>query len=382
MNCRNLRLIPVLVAVMLAYSASCQVVIPKKCYMHLSGRINKEIQVEMNLVKINDTLYGNYTLPGNNYPDNSMDPGGKSITVYGKVDKTGNFTIKENPWNKGGAFKGEFLNAQTLIGTWENENGTKKLPFELLDKYQAGTVQLNVYYLKSSTPLLKKPKSPKATIELSMILPARSTNPILYDSIRNLVVKKFTDKPLGNTDPDVILNSIKQVYFDNYINSNADIYNAASGQSFSWVSIKFMDVVFNENNLLTFFVDHYAFTGGAHGLETRDYTVVNSKTGKIIGLADIFQADSDSLLSLIITDKIREIYKVEPRKLLTESGFFVEKVKPSPDFYITRTGIGFYYNHYEIAPYANGPSDVFLRWKEVKALLLPESPVHQLTIGN
>ena len=37
-------------------TGNAQNMVPKKCYLHLIGTINKEYPIEMNLVKINDTI--------------------------------------------------------------------------------------------------------------------------------------------------------------------------------------------------------------------------------------------------------------------------------------------------------------------------------------
>ena len=223
-------------------NCTAQQLVPKKCYLHLSGTINKEIRIEMNLVKVNDTLYGDYYIllkgkipAGKAYQDGSM------IPLYGKVTPAGTFVIKENPWEKGAVFTGRFQNGTTLSGTWESADGGIRSPFLVTESYPVGSVPMNVYYLKGSTPLVKRPGAPRATLEYSMMLPAESANPVFSDSLKKLVLQKFADRPVKAGDPDRVLLGMQQVFFENYISTNEAIYNQIKGASFNWQSINKID---------------------------------------------------------------------------------------------------------------------------------------------
>jgi hypothetical protein len=54
---------------------------------------------------------------------------------------------------------------------------------------------------------------------------------------------------------------------------------------------------------------------------------------------------------------------------LTDSGYFVDEIKPNENFYVTGEGVGFVYNHYEIAPYSFGATDIFLTKEGLKEIL-------------
>jgi len=350
-----------------------QTALPKKCYMHLNGNIDKTMQIEMNLVRINDTLYGNYT-----FLTEPKDPklrGGNFIPVGGKVKPDGSFILKEIPGQEGAVFKGKFENAQILKGIWENEKGDINLPFDLAEKYPEGIIPLSLSYQKASTPLVKKPKSPVATIEIALLVPAESSNSIVSDTVKKIILGKFEERLVKsqNPNPDMILNSMKQVYFENYISTNEAIYNKTQGVSFNWESIKLMDIIYNSSWYLCFSIDHYAFTGGAHGMENKDFIVINTRTGKIIDLTDIFTVDSGEELMHLLTNKIKEKYKILLSARLMENGFFTDEIKPNSNFYITSKGIGFHYNPYEFAPYSFGSTDIFLSYGEISQFIRSDS---------
>jgi hypothetical protein len=343
---------------------------PKNYCFHFVGKINNQEQIEMNLIRINDSVYGNYSIDkkestfskfmGNN--------GYNIIQLYGKVNAKGVFIIKENPWDKGASFTGKLIDGQTFKGNWESEDGKIKYPFELQEKYPEGSIRMNVYYQKGSVPLVNKSNSPKATLQYCLLSPGESKDPIIDDSLTKMILNKFMGKPVRKVSPDMLLLAMKQIYFDNYITSNESIYKETMGASFNWESLKFMDVVLNRSHLLTYYIEQYAFTGGAHGLQTRDYTVVNLRSGRTVTLHEIFSGDYEATLTDILTKEVRKMHNIGADKKLTDCGFFVESIKPTNNFYITINGIGFFYNHYEIAPYSDGPDDIFIPFTDLKTL--------------
>jgi hypothetical protein len=370
----------IILAILLgAGSGNAQNMVPKKCYLHLIGTINKEYPIEMNLVKINDTIYGDYSFiqPGKTLfgKENT----GEGIPIYGKMSSGDAFTLKELNVTQGSLFNGKFANSQTLSGTFESSAGSKPFPFEMTEKYPEGSIAMNVYYQKAFTPLVKKPKSPVAAIQLGMLLPGESANPLISDSLIHLMLVKFTGKQVRITQPEKLLDGMKQVYFENYLSTNEGIYKETMASSFNWQSLKFLHILMNGSHVLSFYIDHYAFTGGAHGLQTRQYTVVNLWTGKEVRLKDIFKENSETLLSSILSDKIHEKNHLPITQSLTDAGFFTDTIKPNDNFYITREGIGFFYNQYDIAPYASGSIDVFIPFYELKDLLVTGGVTRELS---
>ena len=376
---KHIETIILLVFVLGVGSGNAQNMVPKKCYLHLIGTINKEYPIEMNLVKINDTIYGDYSFIQPGKALSGKENTGEGIPVYGKMSSGDAFTLKELNITPGSLFKGKFANSQTLSGTFENSVVSKPFPFEVTEKYPEGSIAMNVYYQKAFTPLVKKPKSPVAAIQLGMLLPDESANPLISDSLIQLMLVKFIGKQVRITQPEKLLNGMKQVYFENYLYTNEGIYKETMASSFNWQSLKFLHILMNGSHVLSFYIDHYAFTGGAHGLQTRQYTVVNLWTGKEVRLKDIFKENSETQLSSILSDKIHEKNHLPTTQSLKDAGFFTDTIKPTDNFYITREGIGFFYNQYDIAPYTTGSIDVFIPFNELKDLLVAGGVTRELS---
>ena len=272
---------------------------------------------------------------------------------------------------------GRLTKDERLTGFWEDENG--KLPFEVKETYSGGSVQLNVAYMNGSEPLVKKPRSPKGSIEMALLTPVVSTNPVISDSVKQIILSKFMKRPVGSGNPEFNLNVKKQNFFEQYISSNEALYNSKNtGPNLNWESLQFMHILYNDNHFLTFYIISYAFTGGAHGLETSEFYVVDLQRGKIVTLSDIFTTGYEKQLPSMITAKFKEMNSLRADQKLSAAGFFIDDVLPNENFYMTGQGIGFFYNHYEIAPYAYSPNSCFIPFGEMKAFLNTEGVLQGL----
>jgi hypothetical protein len=365
----------ILLVLFVMQSIAAQPMIPKRSYMHLTGQIGKKYEITLNLVKINDSLYGDYhcralTKDPNTISSSPINDDNLPV-VCGRMKPDGSFSLGIPFSKKLPHLIGQLTRDQRVTGIWEDENG--KDPFEIREKYSEGSLQFNVSYLKGSMPLVKKPGSPAGSIEMTLLTPVESTNPVLSDSLKKIIIGKFMKRPVRSNNPETSLNLLKETYYEKYFSANEALYNnKAEGPNLNWESLEFMHVLYNDNHLLTFYIISYAFTGGAHGLETHEFYVIDLKSGKILALTDILSEGFEKELTMIITQKFKDLNSLKPTRQLSEAGFFTDTVKPNDNFYITGEGIGFLYNHYEIAPYASSPNNCFLPFSELEAMIKPD----------
>jgi hypothetical protein len=377
----HLSVLALLAGMFIFSPASAQQMIPKRCYFRFSGAAGDKLIMTLNLVKINDSLYGDYQLhdPAGNdlYDYDDVAARGSTPMLGGKLAADGSFALRSPFGNASPKFSGQFVNAQKIKGVWQMRES--KTAIELTESYPAGSVQFNVSSLKTAIPLAKKKGSPSGKMEMTVLTPAESTNPLISDSLRMMILEKFTGSKVSTGSPDTALRNMKQAFSENYISSNEDLYKSPeAGPSLNWESLEHMHILFNEKQFLSYYIIRYVFTGGAHGLEMYDFSNVNLFNGKPIELKDIFIPGYEPALSDILTKKFRDISGLKPGQALKDAGFFTDTVKPVDNFYLTANGIGFFYNHYEIAPYANGPSNCFLDFGELKPLLNPSSVIRPL----
>lgn len=123
----------------------------------------------------------------------------------------------------------------------------------------------------------------------------------------------------------------------------------------------------SSNTFLSMYIfsEYYAF-GAAHGQHGSSVLNIDLKTGNQIKLKDVLIDNYKSALK-----------SLAKRKFLAQNGnegwwFLTEDDRPFelPEvFSISRKGITFSYQHYEIGPYAAGAPEVFLSIKDLGALL-------------
>jgi hypothetical protein len=341
---------------------SGQVYLPRKAYFHLAGRIDDRMDVTLNLVKVLDSLYADLIFSESECTHS---------VLSGLVDRDGKFQMRNPYCDTGMVFQGSFITRQKLTGTYINPGKSQsERPFVFVESYPAGSIPMQVFYQDSIHSLVSGTGSPVAEIRQCMILPGESSNPVISDTIRSRMVQDFTGKALPAGSPEQILPLMERAFLENYQTTNSSLYKSFPDAGIlNWELLRFTHVLYNDNHILTYYILSYAFTGGAHGLETQDFRVVDITTGRALTLSDLFLPGFETGLSQLLTSKLKEQNKMPETARLSDNGFFVDEVKPNTNFYITNRGIGFYYNHYELAPYANGPSDIFLTFEELLSLI-------------
>lgn len=98
------------------------------------------------------------------------------------------------------------------------------------------------------------------------------------------------------------------------------------------------EIVYNQNDILSYTVSFENYTGGAHGSHAYNNHVINLKTGNAITEEDIFIENFQDSLAQILIDHIAKQNKVENPKDLENIGFFsVEEIFRTVISWSTRT---------------------------------------------
>jgi len=339
----------------------------KQFFRHYEGAIHKDIRLTVNLIRLNDSLYGNYTIAGTAEQD-SRPASPHARLLCGTMNSNGNFRLKEYPGEHGPVIKGHFTDDQHITGIILNKSGSGKgLPFRLEENYPVGMSRFNVNYEEDNLKLTDNAGSPRAVVKLSLLLPV-ATAPA-DDSLRRFILQKFTGRHTVAGKPETVLAGIRQDYFREYVTSNKALYLEMPGASFEWELMKYTRIVYNGNHRVTFGITSYSFTGGAHGNETESYSTVDMKSGKILSATDLFKPGYEEELTRLLTRKLHKMNNLEESRKLVDAGYFTDEIKPTANFYLDENGIGFCYNQYEIAPYSFGSTDIFLTCAELKGIL-------------
>ena len=114
----------------------------------------------------------------------------------------------------------------------------------------------------------------------------------------------------------------------------------------------------------SYILDYYTYTGGAHGLTTWTPLVFNTETGEVVSESDFFAPDYAESVSDLLRKHILDRAEEDQIEL-----FDLGSVAVNGAFEPGRDGVTWYFQPYEIAPYAYGVISVTVPWNELKPYL-------------
>ncbi len=198
-------------------------------------------------------------------------------------------------------------------------------------------------------------------------VPVAKNIPIVADSINKrvfAVVKEiiyFGEKPYTSKDYQGLLQS--------FISSYDELKTEFPEDTFGWEGKVEGSVVYETENVLNIKIDHYTFTGGAHGYQGIRSLIFNPSTGKIITNAELF--NDLNAFTKFAEQKFRTAYKIPENAAINSTGLMFENEKFALPMTLifNEKGLFLYYNSYEAASYADGPKEIQLTFAELEPYL-------------
>ena len=188
---------------------------------------------------------------------------------------------------------------------------------------------------------------------------ADSINQRVFEVVRTIVY--FGEQPYTATDYKGLLHT--------FIASYDDLKKEFPGDTFGWEAKIEGSIPYETENVLNYRIDHYSFTGGAHGNQGVRSLIFNPETGKILKNEDLFN-DVNSFTKFA-ENKFRTKYKIPENAAINSTGLMFEDEKFTLPFTLlfNDKGLLLYYNSYEAASYADGPKEVQLTFAELEPYL-------------
>lgn len=122
------------------------------------------------------------------------------------------------------------------------------------------------------------------------------------------------------------------------------------------------------NKVATVHLDGYSFTGGAHPNPFTTIVSYNLLDGGKVLTIDALVADTNAVRPLLETG-YKQAKGMKPEDKISDLLYPDLQQLPMPaNTAVLPQGIIFYYNAYEVAPYAVGPTEVILSWEQLGAL--------------
>lgn len=198
--------------------------------------------------------------------------------------------------------------------------------------------------------------------------------PSVVDSVRAAIrTMILTSVFEGNPQPDA------QALWDEIREAHRDIGYAAE-----WVIERQVNVLHNAQGLLTLALQDYAYTGGAHPNASTRYLNVDAVAVRVLSLEDVlipaYAAPLDSAGERVFWS----VRNLQPDERLQDAGFWFEEdaFHLTDNFAITEAGLLFYFNSYDIAPYAMGPTELLIPYTDISGLIRPDGPLVRIRQKN
>lgn len=202
---------------------------------------------------------------------------------------------------------------------------------------------------------------------ITIDIPIAKNIPIAADSINKKVFAVVKEIVYFGEDS-IKVNDYKSLS-KSFIASYEEMHKKFPTDTFGWEGKVKGDIEYQSEQILNIKIDHYTFTGGAHGYQAFRSLLFNPKTGKTIFNDQLFKNEKE--FKAFAEKEFRIKYKIPTKANINATGLMFENDAfqlPQNIFY-TSDGLLLYYNSYEAASYADGPKEILFPYEQVSKYL-------------
>ena len=198
-------------------------------------------------------------------------------------------------------------------------------------------------------------------------------NPNLATQLNTYILTQLLDQIDDGEDAEVE-NATSAKTLEQFADQFIQEYQQEPNNFSNWELERSATVIYKTKTLLSLSFDEYGFAGGAHPFNGSRYTVINLKTVQPVQLMELLTANFESALNVEGEKIFREVRDLADTDDLEEKGFSFENnvFRLNNNFAVTEEGLRFFFNSYEIAPYAVGPTEINIPYDNIKALIHPQ----------
>ncbi|UCF30476.1 MAG: DUF3298 domain-containing protein [bacterium] len=156
--------------------------------------------------------------------------------------------------------------------------------------------------------------------------------------------------------------------------------NEFPDSALAWFIEKEVGVIHLTDRVVTLAKRSDTYFGGAHPVELRYFTSFDLGTGEPIRIQDLLLQGAIPRVITHAEEKFRKMKGLEPGAPYGESFFFPDgRFRLSDNMALTPNGLLFYYNVYQIEPYAMGPTELFIPYSELRGMTVSTGPLGYLS---
>ncbi len=221
-----------------------------------------------------------------------------------------------------------------------------------------------------------KAKLAKKELKQSYCIPTKSVNICSEASII------FNNKTSYSKLPyNIDFNLINKEFLDNYNNLNIEKEVLDRIEEDEMIFAKYYYRIENmlyaiNKESFVFYNTISGYSGGAHGyfgLSYNNYT----KKGKLIKLKELFIKDYSTKLNTIALKAYKRYRGLKANESLVNDCWFENSFILANEFAITPNGLEFYYNNYEVTPYACGQIKFIIPYRELEPIISKNSVLNE-----
>ncbi len=209
-----------------------------------------------------------------------------------------------------------------------------------------------LFFEKSSGNCESDTSSTCTTVTITYPYFSGTLNPDVEQTVNNKVTSLLVDN--------MLYDSLSYGDYEAFANAFINEYNELQeefGEAFGWQYDGDVSILRNDSAVLSLKADTYVYTGGAHGISLVRYLNINPATGQTYSMQDIFQGPYQEVLNKKVRKAFMDRKGFDSEEELSDQGYsFKEGQFFTDNFGVLPDSIVFYFNQYEVASYAKGPS--------------------------
>lgn len=248
-----------------------------------------------------------------------------------------------------------------------------------------GMFEFDSIQVNETVHLFSDTAKPACNLIVNFTYISQSSDSLIKDSLN----KYFIATSLGNNYKGLTPKEAVKQYTDSYIREYREDLEPAFLQDqkdtrkedgtdidawYSYYKYVSSHIQFYEGNLLIYRCRYEEYTGGAQGIYKTNYLNLNLKTMVPIHLDDLFVSNYKEALTDLLWNQLMADNHVTTHQELEEMGYCsTGNLEPTENFYLSKEGLTFHYNVYEITPYIMGAVDITIPYDMMQHLLNDEA---------
>jgi hypothetical protein len=219
-------------------------------------------------------------------------------------------------------------------------------------------------------------------LNINFTYPNVYNNPDKQHKLQAVFIESMFSVKYAGLSPQQAVDSFKNQYVK-YLQCEKiaeEDYNLDDETEFQYYLNLNNEITYCSDNLISFLVETENFEGGAHGSHSILGYVIDLNTGEFITEDSFAGIGYKKNVSDIIIKKIAESEEIDDPKQLEDIGYNnISDIVPNGNFTISKEGITYYFNDYEIAAYLIGITKVFILYEELENFIVEDNPISILT---